>query len=87
MKMTAWIQLSAEGMLIPEHVLRTRLYRGLIPMPRRRVFSPRVIEVIDPPLSLERGCAAMTAKKYKSRKSKGISSPTATSKPMRMGGS
>lgn len=81
MKMTAWIQLSAEGMRIPEHVLRMRLYRGLIPMPQRRVLTARFIEVLDPPLSLDRGCAPMTVKKYRSRKSSAISSATKTAPP------
>lgn len=51
MKMTAWIEVSAANCGVTAHQLRLWLYRGLISMPRREVLGPRVMRVLDEPLT------------------------------------
>lgn len=79
MKMTAWILASSERTGVPEYCLRTALYRGVIPMPRRHVINRRVMEVIDPPLqSAPISWRPQTAKKSSLPKSPATSSTGST---------
>lgn len=76
-------ELSAEGLGITFAAVRQRLYRGIIPMPRRRQFTPKLIVVMDPPLSLVRDGGARTVRPYKSRRSPTTSLATSTQTPKR----
>lgn len=60
MKMNAWVAESAANLRISQSSLRMRLYRGVIPMPRRTVTNQRVMEVLDAPLSAA-PCGTMPA--------------------------
>lgn len=51
MNMVAWISVSAEAVGVTAHQIRLWLYKGLIPMPARKVFGRRVIRVDAKPLT------------------------------------
>ena len=70
MKMNAWVAVSAANLRLSQSSLRMRLYRGVIPMPRRAITNQRVMDVLDPPLSsvpcgvmprARRACASPTS--------------------------
>lgn len=90
MKMNAWVAVSAANLRLSQSSLRMRLYRGVIPMPRRAITNQRVMDVLDPPLSplsplssvpcgvmpQGSGCASNTSRGKASSSS--TSTPTAT---------
>ena len=84
MKMNAWVAVSAANLRLSQSSLRMRLYRGVIPMPRRAITNQRVMDVLDPPLSSVpcgvmpqgSGCASNTSRGKASSSSTSI--PTAT---------
>jgi len=51
MKMRTWIELSAKNLRISPAAMRMRLYRGVVPMPKRVCKNRWWVEVIDPPLN------------------------------------
>lgn len=51
MNMVAWISASAESVGVSAHQIRQWLYKGLIPMPARKVLGRRVIRVEAKPLT------------------------------------